>query len=429
MNILERGRAFRQWLRRLASRSAPDWRRCPYCGETLTCKWGRYTRRPWSFTGRQAVQVQRHRCIRCQRTYSEPSAWLVRGSWYAREVHRCAIDYWLHLGTSLRKTAEALRSWLGQQERWQQWRPLDPPPEDRGACHLSASTVQRWLDRAGYQAQQGVEGQLAGVSTSGQFGTDGLWARLRGEAKRVGLALVDSVSGVLWPPVVVTGEARAGGWARLFQRAGRAGLPLEQVRGVVSDGAPGFEAYRRRTLRWVSHQRCVFHLWRNLAGELAHAVSRAATGLVGAAAVTAQRQARQELVALVHTAFDAGSEQVSEAALVQLATHRLGAQVAAVVQRQREAARVHRCGYNQGLARVAPEWLWRDFRLRLSRGRNHGSAQRLERAALVWAIYRNFEPAQGRCERTRHYRYPGQAPLTVAGGNIAGCSYLDALAV
>lgn len=38
--------------------------------------------------------------------------------------------------------------------------------------------------------------------------------------------------------------------------------------------------------------------------------------------------------------------------------------------------------------RVSPEWLWRDFRLRLSRGRNHGSSERLERAALVWGIYR-----------------------------------------
>ena len=45
---------------------------------------------------------------------------------------------------------------------------------------------------------------------------------------------------------------------------------------------------------------------------------------------------------------------------------------------------------------VSPEWYWRDFRLRLSRERNHRSEPRLERAALLWAIYHNFEPAQWR---------------------------------
>jgi len=79
-----------------------------------------------------------------------------------------------------------------------------------------------------------------------------------------------------------------------------------------------------------------------------------------------------------------------------------------------------------------------DFRLRLSRGRNHGSDLRLERAALVWAIYHDFEPAQWRSERQRHYtctarkcrcRYPGQSPLQVAGAPPGKISYLAALGV
>ena len=44
---------------------------------------------------------------------------MVGGSWYAREAHRAAIDHWQHLGTSLRRTAEVLRSWMGRQEPWQ----------------------------------------------------------------------------------------------------------------------------------------------------------------------------------------------------------------------------------------------------------------------------------------------------------------------
>lgn len=47
--------------------------------------------------------------------------------------------------------------------------------------------------------------------------------------------------------------------------------------------------------------------------------------------------------------------------------------------------------YRHGLQRVSLEWCWRGFRLRLSRGRNLRSEQRLERAALLWAAYHSFE--------------------------------------
>src|SRR4051812_2105621 len=187
MNIVECGRAYLQGLRALAERAVWEWRVCPRCGETETCKWGSYQRRPWFLSGRQVVRVQRHRCHGCGRTYSEGSALLVRGGWSAREVRRSAIDHWQHLGVSTRRTAEVLRSWLGQQERWQVWRPLDPAPTEATACHLSASTVERWLDQAG------------------QVATDGLWARLRGGTKRVVLVLVDNATGLVWPPVVVAG--------------------------------------------------------------------------------------------------------------------------------------------------------------------------------------------------------------------------------
>ena len=73
--------------------------------------------------------------------------------------------------------------------------------------------------------------------------------------------------------------------------------------------------------------------------------------------------------------------------------------------------------------------MWRDFRLRLSRGRNHGSEDRLRRAGLIFTIYRNFTPAQQRRERTRRYRHPGKSALEVTGVAPGGCSYLDALQV
>jgi hypothetical protein len=429
MNIIERGRRFLQGLRELAGRSVWDWRRCPRCGDSLTQKWGTYTRHPWFLAGRQEVRVQRHRCLPCGRTYSEGSALLVRGSWYAREVHRCAIDHWQHLGTSVRRVAEGLRSWLGKQERWQHWRPLDPPPADAAACHLSASTVQRWLDRTGRAAQASVPGQLAGVPSRGQLATDGLWARLRDGAQRVVLVLTDSVTGVVWPPVVAAGEEAAAAWGGLFGQAAQAGLALAELRGVAGDGAKGLESYLRRGLPWVSRQRCVFHLWRGLAGDLAAAVAAATIGLAGAAAVAAGTAARRRLVGLVRGVFDAPTEPAAWQALARLAAHELGPALARRVAEHLDAALVHLCGYNQGLARVSPEWLWRDFRQRLSHGRNHGREPRLERAALLWAVYHNFEPAQGRCERKRKYRYPGQCPLAVAGVPPGKISYLDALGV
>ena len=429
MNIIDRGQTFLQGLREGAERRAWEWRRCPHCGESLTRKHGSYRRRPWLLTGRETVRVQRHWCHRCRRTYSEQSALLVRGSWYARDVQRCAIDHWQDAGTSVRRTARVVRSWLGQQERWCLWRPLAAPPPESERCTLSASTVQRWLNAAGEHARRTVGGQLAGVPTSGQLLTDGLWARLRGGATRVGRLLTDSVSGVVWPPVVATGEHEPGQWRRVFVRARAAGLAVDELWGVASDGATGLAGYLRAALPWVLHQRCVFHLWRNLGGELAARTAEATRGLAKAAVAAVQRQTRRELVALVHAVLDAADEAAAQAALGPLAAHRFGAGLAAALRPHGAAAHVCHRPYTRMLGRVSPEWCWRDFRLGLGHGRNHGSVARLERAALRWAVYHNFTPAQPRKERKRRYRGAGQSPLARAGAPPGDVSSLDALAI
>ena len=123
-------------------------------------------------------------------------------------MRRSAVDHWVHGRLLLRRTAEFLRSWLGRQERWRLWRPLDTAPPGE-PCYLAASTVQRWLDQAGIVAQASVPGQLQGIAQSAELGTDGLWARLRGGATRVVLLLADSVTGLLWPPVVAEREDQA----------------------------------------------------------------------------------------------------------------------------------------------------------------------------------------------------------------------------
>ncbi len=427
MNIIERGKVFLQQLQELAKRTAWDWKRCPHCGSQLTIKNGGYARHPWGFEGRECIRVQRHLCHACHHTYAETSPWLARGSWYYREVHRAAVDHWLHLGTSLRRTAEVLRSWIGHQERWQLWRPLDTTP--REPCRLSASTVHRWLDGAGRQAVASIPGQLEGIGNTQMVGVDGLWAKLKDHVVRVVLLLTDSVSGLIYPPVVVHDEEHASAWEQLFKRAQRAGLNLEQLRGVCSDGASGLLAYLRRDLYWVLQQRCIWHIWRLLSEGLASAASAAAQGLTAAAAATLRVQVRGELLRLLHAVLDAQTEAAAEVALVALRAHAYGQELAQQLTQLMDRLFVYQLAYCQGLPRVGPEWYWRDFRLRLSRGRNHRSEQRLERATVLWAIYHNFEPAQWRSERKRHYRHPGQSALQVAGVPPGPVSYLDALGV
>ncbi len=435
MNIIERGKAFGQHLRELANRSAWDWRRCPHCGFTDTVRNGKRKVYPWTIEGRKEVRIQRHLCHWCKGkgegkgSYSETSPFLVRGSWYARDVHRLAIDHWQHMGSSLRRTAEIVRSILGHQERWLLWRPLDREPDEKDRCHLGQATVERWLNRAGIEARKTVPGQLERVPASGQVATDGLWARLCKKQKKVVLLLVDTVTGVVFPPVIANGEESERQWGRVFRRARLAGLDLDCLRGVVSDGAGGLIAYLNRSLFWVNHQRCVFHLWRNLGGELTARAGEAATGLAGAAAKAVKKKVRSELVALIRGVLDGRTEAEAQAGLVKLKAHELGGNLATMIEEHLDAAMVYLLEYNRGLVRVTPEWHWRDFRLRLSHGRNHGSDERLERAALLWAIYRNFTPTQGRSERKRHYRHPGMSPLEVAGAPPGQVSYLDALAV
>ena len=348
-------------------------------------------------------------------------AWLVRGSWYAREVHRSAVDHWVHIGSSFRRIASVLRSWMGHQERWLLWQVETIGAESLERCYLSASTVHRWVGGAGKKAQKGIEDQWEGVENSGQFGADGLWARLRGHGKRVLLLLVDTATGVIWAIHVAADEKRAKVWEQLFQRARRAGLSWRDLDSVVSDGAQGLLSFLRAMLGRVHHQRCVWHFWRNLAGDIAE--------VVAAAAEEAQDQVRKDVRRLLHEVIDAASYQAAEEALQLLRAYPGAAQLAQKVHEQLDRLLYHLLPSHQGLVRISPEWLWRDFRLRLSRGRNHGSDERLEQAGALWMVYHNFTPAQWRSERKRKYKHPGLSPLQVAGAAPGDISYLDALEV
>jgi hypothetical protein len=126
---------------------------------------------------------------------------------------------------------------------------------------------------------------------------------------------------------------------------------------------------------------------------------------------------------------DAPSATAAEVALRKLRARAQGQALGQQLTHFLDRLLVYRMPYCRGLPRVSPEWYWRAFRLRLSHDRNHRSEQRLERAAVLWALFHNFEPAPWRSERKRHYRYPGQSALQAAGVPPGQVSYLDALGI
>ena len=171
---------------------------------------------------------------RLRKASAEQSALLVRGSWYAREVHRRAVDHWQHGRMSLRRTAE-YALWLGRQERWRLWSPVDTAPPG-AACYLAASTVHRWLDAPAWRRRPACPGNCRTLRRVPSWGRMAVGAAA-GWRHPVVLLLADSVTGLLWPPVVAAREDQAAPWQRLFERARQAGLDWQGLRGVTSDGA------------------------------------------------------------------------------------------------------------------------------------------------------------------------------------------------
>ena len=147
----------------------------------------------------------------------------------------------------------------------------------------------------------------------------------RGGAPRVVWLLADSVTGLLWPPGVAERADQAAPWQRLFARARHAGLDWQHIRGVTRDGAQGLSAFLGHTLVWVQHPRCVWHIWRSLAGDLARAAAEAATAAVSGLADPVRAQVRAAWVALLHGVIDAQSYAQAAAARLTLRSHPQGA--------------------------------------------------------------------------------------------------------
>ena len=268
-----------------------------------------------------------------------------------------------------------------------------------------------------------------------------------GATQRMGLAAVSAVwecphaaLGTLHAAAVVVCRATGGVGAA----PSLPGLPAHLFRAVGGPGAgqlvrPGSAPQCGGSLaarRAVAAPQGGVHAL--VAGASGALVAVAAARPAARRAEPVRRQVRSALGRPVHPVSAAPSHAQAEAALVTLHRPPWGAALAKSLNAQCDHLLVYLLDYYQGVARTAPEGCWRDFRLRLGHGRHPGSEQRWERAALVWAIHHNFEPARWRCERRRHYtctarkcrcRHPGQSALPVAGVPPGERSYLDALGV
>ena len=142
-----------------------------------------------------------------------------------------------------------------------------------------------------------------------------------------------------------------------------------------------------------------------------------------------QAEKRSQVMGSLHQIIDAASYEAAEEAMQRFRDDPAMAPLAKKVYEQLDRLLYHLHPVHEGLVRVSPEWLWRDFRQHLSRGRNHGCSARLAEAGVLWMIYHNFTPAQRRLERKRRYKRPGLSPLQVAGAKPGEISYLDALGV
>ena len=299
MNILERSAVFVQLLKDLGQRKETGCRQCPHCKSFNTIRYGYYTRRPWDMGERLTVLVQRHKCHNCKRSYSEESPELVYKSWYTRPVHRFCVDCGVRDGVSYRHIAELARSLMGRQERWSLWHPGEEGDQGKQTCNLAHTTVFCWHGRAGQEARKSVTDQLKEIACSGEMGTDGLWARLGDGIKRVALMLIDYESGLIFPPVIADGEDAACYWGQMFDRAEEAGLQIDELNGITSDGSQGLLSYLRDKLSGVHQQRCIWHLWRSAARIMLRQIAEAVKELTEEAAKEMRRELRRELSRLL----------------------------------------------------------------------------------------------------------------------------------
>ncbi len=421
MNMVQRGREFVQSLLQ-----GGDPRQCPYCGYRMTKKHGHYTRTVRLLGGAQQVDVPRHWCHRCRKTYSVTDRRWVRSARYGREVQRKALDLYFYVGASWRQATEWLRGevvpGLGRSQHWQPWQPVAAP--NQAGAHLSHVSLWRWGQQAGVRAQQHEQrGAWQGVGQfSGAVVADATGVCIRGLGYSVHL-LVDAVHRVSMQLTRLEQESEAylAGRFRLWLQ--QWGLRPQQVRVLISDGANVYYAVLGQVLRQADHQRCRFHLWRNLLPVLRAYQDRAG------------EQAGRFVRFLLKALFALPTLEEAYSALEDI--ERTLADVPELADLLRTVRRTLPdlwattevgLAVSEQTSNLA-ERSFRKLKQRIRRMGNFMSLSGADHFLAAWLVFANCDPYQFRRERKRRYRYPGHSPLAIAQADLTSLTWLDLLQV
>ncbi|MCL5958231.1 MAG: transposase, partial [Chloroflexi bacterium] len=359
----------------------------------------------------------------CRKTWSEPIPGVAPFMRYSRAVIRKTLDMYVFGGSSLRIVAQMLRSEINGTERARHWDPegLEWPelPEHR-KIRLSHTSVWRWLQEAGRRANKD-ENRFGEIWQSGIWVADSTLGKVKGVWIGV-LGVADAVSRVVFETVRIAAESEDE-VLRKFARLRGFGVNAKGIKGLVSDGAEAYRLVLEGVMKRVVHQRCVFHLWRNIGTHLrslketkgeetALAFKRAVRGVWDAASY---EDARLGLAALLR-------EWAGEPCVVPALR---------LIEASFEEATTHLKGMVEGMPRTSNvvEWLWQGYKKRLRIMGQFMSVGGMDSFNGVWALHVNFQRYQKRKERKRPVRNPGHCPLEMAGGQVAQLSWMDVLAI
>lgn len=408
-------------------RPPDDPRRCPRCWLTLTKKNGGRQRSPRDLGGIRSVRIQRHWCYTCQRGYDEELRDIAPHHWYTRRVQRKFLDMYTTIGGSLRRCASWITAEISGRGRTYGWdlvarapwwgRAPEPEPE----IELSPTTGWRWLQQSGASWRK-REQAYAEVPQSGAVASDATYVRIRGVWTAI-LGVVDGITRTTFGLFPLTTDESDEEIERAFDLAAKAGLILEQIKVFASDGAPGFREFLARCLYGVRHQRCVFHLWRNVLPIITRYAAVAgdewAEGLKMCIACVWNATTKAEAAVMLKLLVGVyGAEPIA-----QEAVH--------LVEKTFEQAMTHLSAGLAGVGRTSCvcEWVWRYYKERVRQMGGFMSTDGCDNFNAIWEVALNFRRYQRRKERLRQYKYPGLCPLEVAGVMVQGVTWLDALAV
>jgi hypothetical protein len=404
-----------------------DERCCPRCRLTWTKKNGTRGRNPRDLGGIRSVRIQRHWCHTCKLPYDEQLPDIAPHDWYTRRVKRKFLDMYTTIGGSLRRCASWITAEITNRGRTFIWDPLARAPwwghasEPEPEIELAHSSGWRWVQAAGASWRKRKQA-YAEVPQSGAVASDATYVRIRGVWTAV-LGVVDGIWRTafgLFHLVAAESDAEI---ERAFDLAAEAGLKLEMIKVFASDGAAGFREFLARCLYWVRHQRCVFHLWRNVLPIIERYTAVAgdvwAEGLKKCIACVWDAESMAEATAMLKLLVGVyGTEPIA-----QEAVH--------LVEETFEQAMTHLSAGLAGVGRTSCvcEWVWRYYKERVRQMGGFMSTDGCDNFNAIWDVALNFRRYQRRKERLRHYLYPGLCPLEVAGVMVHDVTWLDALAV